>query len=93
MARGKRAQPHDDSGARSTPPSGIGDAGKGGLKATAVATTLYLLPADHKRLRRLAIDRNVSFQTLALDAFDLLLQSLDEEPVGRWETRRKPKSL
>lgn len=60
-----------------------------GLKEKAVATTLYLLPDDHRRLRRMAIDRDVSFQTLMLDAIDLLLAREGEEPVGRWETRRK----
>jgi hypothetical protein len=54
-----------------------------------VATTLYLLPPDHQRLRKLAIDRNVSFQTLVLDALDLLLDRNGEKPVARWETRRK----
>ncbi len=60
-----------------------------GLKDKAVATTLYLLPADHVRLRRMALERNVSFQTLMLDAIDMLLDRQGEPPVRRWETRRK----
>ena len=69
-----------------TPPSADD---KAGLKERAVATTLYLLPEDHRRLRRMAIDRNVSFQTLVLDALDLLLGREGELAVTRWETRRK----
>ena len=64
-------------------------AAKVGLKDKAVATTLYLLPKDHRRLRRMAIDRNASFQTLMLDAIDLLLSREGEGPVERWGTRRK----
>ncbi|SDB20204.1 ribbon-helix-helix domain-containing protein [Belnapia rosea] len=62
---------------------------EGCLKARAVATTLYLLPDDHRRLRRMAIDRNISFQTLMLNAIDLLLTHGGEDPVERWETRRR----
>jgi len=61
----------------------------GGLKERATATTLYLMPADHRRLRKLAIDRDVSMQTLILDAIDLLMAQAGEAPVERWETRRK----
>ena len=67
-------------------PSG---AAEGCLKERAVATTLYLLPEDHRRLRRMAIDSDMSFQTLMLDAIDLLLTREGECPVERWETRRK----
>jgi len=59
------------------------------LKERAVATTLYLLPADHKRLKRLAVDRDVSLQTVVLDALDLLLARDGQVPVERWDTRRK----
>jgi hypothetical protein len=61
----------------------------GRLKERAVATTLYLLPEDHRRLRRMAIDRDISFQSLMLDAIDLLLTREGEDQVTRWETRRK----
>jgi hypothetical protein len=61
----------------------------GGLKDRAAATTLYLMPMDHRRLRKLAIDRGVSMQTLILDALDLLMTRENEAPVERWETRRK----
>lgn len=61
----------------------------GGLKERATATTLYLMPTDHRRLRKLAIDRDVSMQTLILDALDLLMEREGQGPVERWETRRK----
>jgi len=79
----------------SDPVETLGELGAGedvrrrGLKEKAVSTTMYLLPEDHRRLRRMAIDHNVSFQTLMLDSIDLLLAREGEEPVGRWETRRK----
>ena len=59
------------------------------LKEKAVATTLYLLPADHKRLKKLAVDQNISLQTVVLDALDLLLVGRGEARVERWDTRRK----
>jgi hypothetical protein len=37
----------------------------------------------------LAIDRNVSMQTLLLDAIDLLMKEAGQGPVERWDTRRK----
>ena len=63
----------------------------GGLKERAAATTLYLMPADLRRLRKMAIDGDVSMQTLTLDALDLLMAREGEPPVERWETRRKGK--
>lgn len=59
------------------------------LKGKAVATTFYLLPDDHRRLRRLAADREVAAQTLLLDALDMLLEREGQGPVQRWEPRRK----
>lgn len=72
------------------PPPALPESAAGrGLKDKAVATTLYLLPADHVRLRRMALERNVSFQTLMLDAIDMLLERQNEPSVTRWETRRR----
>jgi len=62
---------------------------EGLLKRRAIATTLYLLPDDHKRLRHLCSERGVAAQTLLLDALDLLFAQAGEAPVTRWETRRK----
>jgi hypothetical protein len=72
---------------RAPPPPNA--APSGGLKERAATTTLYLMPSDHRRLRKLAIDRDVSMQTLLLDAIDLLMVQENEAPVERWETRRK----
>jgi hypothetical protein len=62
------------------------------LKRTAIATTFYLLPDDHRRLRRLAADKDVAAQTLLLDALDMLLEREGHAPVQRWEPRRKIRS-
>jgi hypothetical protein len=70
-------------------PASLPTAAPGGLKERATATTLYLMPADHRRLRKLAIDRDVSMQTLILDAIDLLMEREGQGAVERWETRRK----
>lgn len=59
------------------------------LKERAIATTLYLLPNDHLRLKIIAARRGVSLQTLALDALDLLLRREGEVSVERWDTRRR----
>lgn len=70
-------------------PPPVPTAAVGGVKASTVATTLYLMPADHRRLRVLAIERNASMQTLLLDAIDMLMSNAGQGPVERWETRRK----
>jgi hypothetical protein len=72
-----------------TPAPAPAPAPTGGLKERAVATTLYLMPADHRRLRVMAIDKGVSMQTMVLDALDLLMAREGQPPVERWETRRK----
>ena len=76
-------------GARAQPYFHEQRAQAGDLKSRASATTLYLMPDDHKRLRKLALDKGVSFQTMMLDAIDMLLAREDEAPVERWDTRRK----
>jgi hypothetical protein len=66
---------------------GIGTPGKGADEAT----TLFI-PAYHRRLRKLAIDRDVSMQTLILDAIDMLMEREGQGAVERWEMRRKRSS-
>jgi hypothetical protein len=61
----------------------------GGIKAATIATTFYLLPEDHRRLRRLAADRGVAAQTILFDALDQVFAGAGEAPVTRWETRRR----
>jgi hypothetical protein len=48
-----------------------------------------LVPQRDRRLRKLAIDHDVSMQTLLLDALDLLMDREGQGAVERWETRRK----
>jgi len=72
-----------------TPASAVPEGNERTLKEKAVATTLYLLPVDHKRLKKFAVDRDVSLQTVVLDALDLLLAGEGQAPVERWDTRRK----
>ena len=67
--------------------------GGGGLKANTVGTTLYLLPSESKRLRRLAIDLDLSFHELMLNGLDRMLAEHGEPPVKRYVpvTPRKEK--
>ena len=60
-----------------------------GLKSTAVNMSVYLMPADHRRLRMMAAAEGRSIQSLMLDGLDLLLANRSEAPVSRWQTRRR----
>ena len=60
-----------------------------GLKEKAINMSIYLLPDDHRRLRRLAVDEDSSIQSLVLDGIDHVLSQRGQGVVTRWETRRK----
>lgn len=60
-----------------------------GLKTSAVNMSIYLLPADHRRLRMLAAAEETSIQALVMDGIDTVLKARGQEPVSRWEPRRK----
>src|SRR3954454_11267529 len=62
-----------------------------GLKEKAINMSIYLLPDDHRRLRRLAADEDTSIQSLVLDGIDHVLGQRGQGLVTRWETRRKPR--
>ena len=62
-----------------------------GLKEKAINMSIYLLPDDHRRLRRLAADEDTSIQALVLDGIDHVLGQRGQGRVTRWETRRKPR--
>lgn len=47
------------------------------------------LPADHRRLRMLAAAEETSIQALVMDGTDEVLRRRGQEPVSRWEPRRK----
>lgn len=67
--------------------------GKGrGIKASTVGTTVYLLPGEHKRVRRLALDMDVpSVHELLLLGLDRLLAERGEPPVERYSQPRPSK--
>ena len=51
--------------------------------------SIYLLPADHRRLRQLAAAEDTTIQALVMDGIDAILKQRSQEPVVRWETRRR----
>ena len=59
------------------------------LKEAAVNMSIYLLPADHKRLRQLAAAEDTSIQSLVMDGIDHVLTGRGQDPVARWESRRR----
>jgi hypothetical protein len=64
----------------------------GGIKAATVGTTVYLLPREHKRVRRLALDLDIpSVHELLLTGLDRLLAERGELPVERYSPPRPRK--
>ena len=64
----------------------------GGIKAATIGTTLYLLPAEHKRVRRLALDMDVpTVHELLLLGLDRLLAEQGEPPIIRYSEPRPKK--
>jgi hypothetical protein len=64
----------------------------GGIKSATVGTTLYLLPREHKRVRRLALDLDVpSVHELLLLGLDRLLAERGEPPIERYSQPRPKK--
>ena len=59
------------------------------LKENAVNMSIYLLPGDHRRLRQLAAAEDTSIQALVMDGIDVVLRQRGQEPVARWESRRR----
>ena len=76
-----------------TPAEPSGPKGKGsGIKACTVGTTVYLLPKEHKRVRRLALDMDVpSVHELLLMGLDRLLAERREPPIERYSPPRPKK--
>ena len=65
---------------------------KNGIKAATVGTTVYLLPREHKRVRRLALDMDVpSAHELLLLGLDRLLAERGEPPIERYSQPRPRK--
>ena len=64
----------------------------GGIKKVTIGTTLYLLPREHKRIRRLALDLDVpSVHELILLGLDRLLAERGQPPVERYSPPRPKK--
>lgn len=64
----------------------------GGIKAATIGTTLYLLPTEHKRVRRLALDMDVpTVHELLLLGLDRLLAEQGEPPIIRYSEPRPKK--
>lgn len=64
----------------------------GGIKAATIGTTVYLLPSEHKRVRRLALDLDVaSVHELLLLGLDRLLAEQGEPPLVRYSLPRLKK--
>ena len=64
----------------------------GGIKAATVGTTVYLLPDEHKRIRRLALDMDVpSVHELLLMGLDRLLAEQSQGPVQHYSPPRPKK--
>ena len=64
----------------------------GGIKAATIGTTVYLLPTEHKRVRRLALDLDAaSVHELLLLGLDRLLAERGEPPLVRYSPPRPKK--
>ena len=64
----------------------------GGIKAATIGTTVYLLPSEHKRVRRLALDLDAaSVHELLLLGLDKLLAERGEPPLLRYSLPRPKK--
>ncbi len=74
-------------------PEALTEQGRGGgIKSATVGTTVYLLPREHKRVRRLALDMDVpSVHELLLMGLDRLLAEWGEPPIERYSPPRPKK--
>ncbi len=55
-----------------------------GIKGATRSTTLYLLPPELQRLRRLAVDLDVSLHDLMLRGLDRVLAEHGQRPIERY---------
>jgi hypothetical protein len=60
-----------------------------GIKGQTVGTTLYLVPNESKRVRRLALELNLSLHELLLRGLDRLLAESGQRPVERYQAAPK----
>jgi hypothetical protein len=87
-----RVPPSDQPESVSTALPVAKDDTSGGIKKVTIGTTLYLLPREHKRIRRLALDLDVpSVHELILLGLDRLLAERGQPPVERYSLPRPKK--
>jgi hypothetical protein len=85
-------RPPSPAAANTTPATLLTTKGKGGIKSATIGTTIYLLPSEHKRIRRLVLDFDVpSVHELLLMGLDRLLAERGEPPVRRYAPPRPRK--
>lgn len=91
-ASGRSAAPPAPPATAPSPKLTSADKPPGGIKAATVGTTVYLLPAEHKRVRRLALDLDVpSVHELLLLGLDRLLVERGEPALARYSQPRAKK--
>ncbi len=89
---GERAETPAPSAPPGPGPATQSERAPGGIKAATIGTTLYLLPAEHKRVRRLALDMDVpTVHELLLLGLDKLLAEQGEPPIIRYSEPRPKK--
>ena len=68
---------------------------RSGIKGSTVGTTVYLKPEESKRVRRLALELDLSLHDLLLTGLDRLLAENGQRPVSRYErvTKTAPVSM
>jgi hypothetical protein len=90
-----RSTPVEDlprAGGSEAPPIPEAVRSAGGIKAATIGTTVYLLPGEHKRVRRLALDLDVpSVHELLLLGLDRLLAEQGQEAIERYSPPRPKK--
>lgn len=64
-----------------------------GIKGVTLGTTVYLLPGESKRVRRLALDLDMSLHELLMRGLDRLLAENGQRPVERYRPVPKTKAL
>ena len=65
----------------------VEDAG-GGLKASTVGLSLYLLPQESRRVKHLAVDLGLPVHELVLLGLDKVMQEHGQDPVRRYMPAR-----
>ena len=63
----------------------------GGIKEKTIGTTLYLLPSEHRRIKRLALDMDVVVHELILQGLDRMLAEHGQQVIKRYSAPRPRK--